>query len=249
MTMNLNPNEIHLWSVGPETSPSDREWDTYLTLLSTEEQTRHQRFHFAKDRQQYLLARALLRTTLSYYQPTIRPNEWQFGIEQYGKPFIQNNITPALYFNLSHTQGLIALAVSQDANIGVDVEMHERGNDLQNLAQHCYTPAELAYLYDDENAFRERFFSLWTLKEAFIKAVGKGLSMGLQTFEFHFSGPNIRIEGNSVEAPDSWYFCQWQPSPVHTLAIAQCRQAPLDQPKLRCFTSHPMRSWQETPDN
>src|SRR5690606_23274190 len=103
------------------------------------------RFVFARDRRQYTLARALLRTTLSKYHPQVRPEQWLFEFNAQGKPRVANVMKPAIHFNLSHTQDLIALAVRSDNEVGIDVESLNRDNNLQALSAHCFTEKERMY--------------------------------------------------------------------------------------------------------
>ncbi|MCK5897787.1 MAG: 4'-phosphopantetheinyl transferase superfamily protein [Methylococcales bacterium] len=176
----LPDNEIHLWCV--ETQKISSTLDDYKSLLNTEENIRWQRFKFEKHRHQYLATRALVRTTLSKYVP-IKAQDWQFLKNDYGKPAIsppQN-----LFFNLSHTENLIVCAVSRQKNIGVDIETINHKSSITEIAQRFFSPAETkALLHESNSVQKQRFFQYWTLKEAYIKAKGMGLSLPLEQFSF-----------------------------------------------------------------
>lgn len=154
-------------------------------MLDATEQQRAKRFIYDKDRQLFVTAHVFLRETLSHYAP-IEPADWTFQTNDYGKPAISNPGYENLQFNLSHTQGLVAVAVTQGKAVGVDVEQSTRNVDLQSLSRHVFAPSEVDdVLSVDESAIqRKKFFTYWTLKEAYIKARGRGLSLPLKKFWF-----------------------------------------------------------------
>ena len=101
-----------------------------------------------------------------------------FGTNSYGKPFLENN--KDYHFNISHTHNMIAAAVSNNP-VGVDVEK-VREIDL-GIAKRFFTECELNYIEKYRNRTYERFFEIWTKKEAYIKYTGKGLSIPLNSFD------------------------------------------------------------------
>jgi len=112
-------------------------------LLSEEERTRCARFMFARDRRDFAIAHALLRQTLSRHHP-IPPREWTFVPEPHGKPRISADLTTAadLHFNIAHTHGLVACAVSRGADVGIDVEEIERRSDPLEIASRYFSVIE-----------------------------------------------------------------------------------------------------------
>jgi 4'-phosphopantetheinyl transferase len=163
----------------------------YAALLSADEQTRWQRFARAADRQRFLLSRALLRTVLGDYL-SLEPRELRFVSDEWGKPHL--SAEPSLHFNLSHTQGMVALAVSRRAPVGVDVENMERVVDAEALTARYFAPEELFALQTlPPNARRAHFLRLWTLKEAYVKALGLGLRIPLDSFAFAPHGDAINV--------------------------------------------------------
>src|SRR5262245_55714687 len=110
----LTPAEIHLWLASSDEG-SEELHSAYREILDDSERERELRFHFAADRRRYRLTRALVRTVLSRYVP-VRPRDWVFAANAYGRPEIANPQGRAarLSFNVSHTQGLIVLGVTQD---------------------------------------------------------------------------------------------------------------------------------------
>lgn len=151
--------------------------------LDDKEHERAGAFRFDEDRKLYIAAHQFLRQTLSQYAP-VAPKAWLFTTTEYGKPFITNPGYEYLQFNLSHTKGLIACAISHTNAVGVDVEKHKPLNDLRSLCRYALSPVEADDVLSIMNSREreKRFFTYWTLKEAYIKATGMGLSSPLQQF-------------------------------------------------------------------
>lgn len=143
-------------------------------LLSQEETTRGRRFHFDRDRDRYVRGRGFLRHVLGQICGC-HPADLIFGSGPRGKPFLQEH---ALNFNLSHSQGLAVLAVSNAGPVGIDIEFIDRQVDMAGLAQTCLTTVEAAVLDALPEAARgARFFAFWTAKEARMKLTGEGMSL------------------------------------------------------------------------
>lgn len=183
------------------------------------------RFVFARHRHQYLVTRALLRSTLSHYVPSVAPQSWVFSSNAWGKPTILAPSVP-IAFNLSHTDKLIVLAVTLESTIGIDVEPLQRSIDLE-IADRFFSPQEVRDLFCLSPVERPRgFIELWTLKEAYIKARGQGLSIALDSFSFTFaSSGRIDFECETVRHQDlsRWHFWQWMSGPF---ALALCCLVP-----------------------
>lgn len=177
-------SEIHLWQVATDLPLSARQERQLVAELAPEERERHQRFRFECDRRQYLLAHALLRRALSCYTPQ-SPQSWRFTTNAYGKPRLAG---AGPRFNLSHTKGLVVCALAHDVHLGVDVERQHRAMDWQGLAERWLASEEQAWLAcQPEQARATAFLRLWTLKEAYVKAFGLGLSMALTGFAIGIS--------------------------------------------------------------
>lgn len=173
---------IDLWFVEPGTITSVALLNAYRNLLSDDEQARCARLHFAGHRHEYLITRALVRTVLSQLV-TLPARTLRFADNAYGRPSLIQ--WPELSFNVSHTDGMIALAVAENGQIGIDIERLGTRRSTQNLAQHCFTRREVIALQAiDPSRFDTTFFSYWTLKESYVKACGLGLSLPLDSFEF-----------------------------------------------------------------
>src|SRR5262245_17240681 len=159
-------------------------------VLSTEERARRDRFVFDRDRRDFVAAHALVRRLLSRAGDT-RAADWRFDIDAHGKPWVVTSQAgkPPLVFNLSHTHGLVACAVARGTTLGLDVERVDRIASGPDIAGRFFAPSEIRML--DRHApddYTGRFIELWTLKEAYIKAVGTGLAHPLDSFAFSFDG-------------------------------------------------------------
>jgi 4'-phosphopantetheinyl transferase len=215
----------------PEDAPPARV-ERCAALLDAGERARMGRFHAAADARRYLFAHALARTTLTRYAPETPPAGWRFRTNEHGRPEIAGAVTP-LRFNLSHTAGLVACAVAHDRDVGVDVEhLHpprwDAAASLEVAASH-FAPAERAGLEAaGPEARAARFFAIWTLKEAYIKARGLGLSLPLARFAFELDAgpePRVRFDAGFGDEPEAWHFACLRPTPAHALALA-VRRAP-----------------------
>jgi len=224
-TIEIAPNEVHLWFVFTEKIQDDNLIKDYMKLLNPEEVARHDRFVFQKDRKQYAITRALVRTVLSKYINQINPEGWEFIANEYGKPEIRPDMLPfALKFNISHTNKMIVLAVSHSHEVGVDVESYKRKISSDELAEYSFSESEYRQLKQINPVdFRERFFDYWTFKEAYIKACGMGLYIPLKSFSFTFSSSNkvsILFEKQRQDEPQDWKFWQMKVGHEFTVSLA-----------------------------
>lgn len=221
----LRPDEAHIWYLQPDRLASAQMiLDDYSCLLNSEERARRDQRTLEAGRLEYLLGRALVRLTLSRYAP-VRPEHWGFVANPHGRPEISRPVlTPALRFNLSHCNGLIACAVASDREIGIDVEDTARSTRFLEVARGSFSPSEfreLSVLPPERQ--RARFFEYWTLKESYIKARGLGLSLPLDEFSFVLEPKRpIRIEfGKRIQdEPGSWQFELRKVTERHQMALA-----------------------------
>lgn len=190
-------------------------------VLSSDERARHERFRFARDRRDYAAAHALLRTTLSWCTGDA-PATWRFETTNSGKPFLPPGF-PKLSFNLSHAHGIVACAVTENSEVGIDVETIDRPADVERIAERFFAASERAALRAlmEEGARRARFFELWTLKEAFLKAIGSGLGHPLDALSFDLDREHAIVFAPPPDTrADAWQFALFVPTARHRLAIA-----------------------------
>lgn len=213
--------DIDVWLVDDRDVTDTALLDTYQKLLNAEESGRHQRFVFARHRHQFLVARALVRCTLAQYMDLDDPAGVAFSKNDHGKPLLLADTSQQ--FNLTHTNGLIALAVTPENAVGIDVEFLSRQADVVKLAERYFSNAETADLFALPVAeWNQRFYDLWTLKEAYVKACGTGLKTPLKDFGFHFDGDSVSIEfsKNIIDDPNAWQFWQLDVDGAFRVSIA-----------------------------
>ena len=192
----------------------------YRKYLSADEIVTMGKFAFQKDRDQYLLTRAMVRKVVS--QRTGRHfSSLQFENNLYGKPKLKDT-SAAISFNVSHTSGLIALAFSEcTAGIGVDIENTSRDIDLE-IRDSFFTAQELLIYEEVPEADKKNyFFELWTLKESYMKAIGKGFSISPRSFGFkRISNSQYNFRENQLESvPGEFRFHLTDIVPFYKLAI------------------------------
>jgi 4'-phosphopantetheinyl transferase len=220
----LCPNEIQVWYARPEDFNDEVIQQKFHSWLSETERACLKAFRFEQDRLTYLVAHALLRAALSSYTD-VKPADWQFHTNPFNKPFIAPALnTQGLHFNLSHTKGMVALALTRIGPVGIDVESTSREQNISEIAPDILTSNEYLDLNKQAQSDQHtRLLKYWTLKEAFVKATGLGLTSGLQTFEFDLEAqpqPIIRFLSPKDTLSKNWQFKQCILSSGHILALA-----------------------------
>lgn len=236
----LKANEIHFFYTPVEEIQDPLLLNHYRSIITAKEAAKAEKFIFAKDKHNSLVTRALLRFALSSSTNTAAEN-FEFTENSYGKPaLIPDPIHPPIRFNLSHSSGITACALTLNNEIGIDIENYTRDVD-PGLADRFFTKSESAYLQQCSAENKQQvFFDFWTLKESYSKARGKGLSIGLDTFGFEIE-PSVRIYFNKVvdETPDDWIFFRFSPVENFKAAIAVHSSLHTDDFKLHIYKCIP----------
>jgi 4'-phosphopantetheinyl transferase len=217
----ISKQDIHLWLVRECEVNDPALLETYLTLLSDREIARYERLRLAQDKKEFLLTQVLARAVLADYLDIDNPGELQFERNPHGKPYLPGDNKPQ--FNLTNSNGVVALAVTAGIEVGVDIEYLHRKVACLNLARRYFTPEE-AQSFEGltEASIRDRFFDFWTLKEAWLKAYGTGLKTSLNTFGFTLGADNITITFTDQldEKPDDWSFLQFDMEGGYRLSVS-----------------------------
>jgi len=199
--MNIEDNNIHIWQLTVKDFIS--EIDDFLQILSNDEKKRAKRFKFPQHRDNYIITHGVLRKLLGQYlnQP---PQDIIFIYNDHGKPSINNKI----HFNMSHSKDLALFAFSNN-QIGVDIEYIKPKIEYEELAKRFFSAQEYqAIMQTPAETRKKAFFNCWTCKEAFIKAIGEGLSFPLKDFDVAINANNnksllLNIH-NSNYNPQNW---------------------------------------------
>jgi 4'-phosphopantetheinyl transferase len=222
----LPAGAVHVWLNYTQALTPDAVARLSAAILEPEERARCARLLRPRQQHEHTLARLGLRHVLSRYAP-VHPRDWRFTANAYGRPAIAAPAQHAdLHFNLSHTAGLTAYAVTRGDAVGIDVEDLTRDphTDLQTLADRWYAPPEAAALARVPVAqHAQRFLEYWTLKEAYIKARGIGLSLALDSFAMELTlGVPIKLRRLLHDAADTldWRFLLALVDERYPLAVA-----------------------------
>ena len=178
-TLTLSADEVHVWHAKLD----DHVADHFRPLLTADEIARADRFHFAKDRNNYVVARGLLRKLLASYIG-IGAARLLFSYGEKGKPSLDASHGSAINFNVAHSQARAIYAFSRGRELGVDMEFVREDVEGGQIAERFFSRREIQELGTvPAELKREAFFNCWTRKEAYIKARGEGLSMPLDEFD------------------------------------------------------------------
>jgi len=205
----LPERRVDLWHVWADAVADDGLLRQCRMLLDAEELAQEGRLRMPRDRRRFLVRRALARSVLSHYTG-VGPKAWRFTRNCHGKPAIAGPIRPPLHFNLSHSSGMIVMAVARDRPVGVDIEEMRSGVSNFQVARRYFAREEIEFLERVPEADRsEAFYQLWTLKESFLKARGVGLSSGLRHFGFRIRAdkpPAVFFRGCNFDDDEAWQF-------------------------------------------
>jgi 4'-phosphopantetheinyl transferase len=218
---------LELWLAYPGDLAEPAVEEACAALLDDAERARAARFRFARHRVEFLATHALTRVALSHAHP-LPPHAWSFSVNKYGKPSPIPEC--GLGFNQSNSLELAVCLIARPEKtggaipeVGVDVESLARAKEIVPLAPRVFSTAERAQLDAlPVTARPDRALSLWTLKEAYIKARGMGLSLPLDGISFLFDGPQaVRLEvaPEVDDDPGRWQFCRFDYA-GHRIALA-----------------------------
>jgi 4'-phosphopantetheinyl transferase len=203
----INDNDVHIWIIDIENYRENI--DNFQRILSVDEEEKVKRFSFDALKEIFIINRGYLRIILSQYL-RLKPEEISFTYNHKGKPLLDDTILRKIEFNLSHKNNYTVYSFSNE-NIGIDLENINDKVQMENIAKRFFCHNEFDYLKNLE--FREKqehFFKLWTLKEAYLKAIGEGLSGGLDSICFTIDENTQQMqliqEKNTFKKDNPWYF-------------------------------------------
>lgn len=218
----LGAQEVHVWRAYlPAHLPR---LVALANLLSADEQMAAARFHFAPDRERYILTHGLLREILHVYL-AIAPERLHFTFGHHGKPSLDEAVNGGwVRFNLSHAQDMTLFAFCRDQELGIDIERIRYDIEYERIARHVFSPYEITTLLAlPRHEHTEAFFRCWTAKEAFVKGLGGGLSIPLHQFDCAFApGSPAAILATRPDASQAsrWTLARLEPGPDYVAALA-----------------------------
>jgi 4'-phosphopantetheinyl transferase len=213
---------VHVWRVDLDVPPDRRA--ARAATLSAEEHERARRFRLDAHRERWITARGTLRAVLAAYVRR-SPANLELAAGAHGKPFLREAGAPsALRFNLAHTDDLALIAVAWHRDVGVDIEREAPERADLAVAERMFTADEARALAGMPPALRCRaFFALWTAREAYAKAIGRGLDAMRETPPAGWTVRHLALGAGyaaavamerGTEAVRCWHWQDEPPSPI-----------------------------------
>ena len=215
---NLPSDQVDIWRIYLDLSTEPAK--SIESKLSADEIHRAARFVYPQDRRRFILAHGHMRGLLARYLDC-QPDQLNFSTNQYGKPELLDH---TLEFNLSHSGDFALLAASRAHRVGIDVERVRQDMQFEDLAKRFFSEREYSELMDLPPDQRiTGFFRYWTLKEAYIKAHGLGLSLSLDSFDIALTsnkGPVLRATRPNSKEASRWTLSSFEVDAEYTGAVA-----------------------------
>lgn len=199
MTKNTNPanildgkltnNKIHIWKVNTD-YPSVEIESLYRNILSLNERERVDRLRSEDDKKRFIVSRGQLRKSLSHYLE-VGPADIAFTYNKYGKPSINSEINGEnIKFNASHSNKLVVYAITQNTEVGIDLEYIREVSKADKIVSRYFGEEENDFYYSQPDDKKDlAFFTLWTRKEAYSKARGMGIGLPGKKFDLNLVSP------------------------------------------------------------
>lgn len=214
--LNLLKDEVHVWRASLKT---EREvFDRFEATLASDEKSRAARFVFPRDRDSFVMARGILRELLGKYLGW-PPATLEFDYGPHGKPALHTeNSHPPICFNLAHSHGLALYAFADRRELGIDLELIRPDFGGEEVAKRFFSTRELTELRAWPPALQAQgFFACWTRKEAYVKALGGGLQIPLNSFDVSLTSGRL---GQLHSARNLlWSLHSFQPAPQFVAAV------------------------------
>ncbi|MFV9990603.1 MAG: 4'-phosphopantetheinyl transferase superfamily protein [Coxiella endosymbiont of Dermacentor nuttalli] len=218
----LKEGEVHIWR-------AFLDWPIEaikkgLANLSMEEKARVKRLVNNQHRCYYIASHTALHAILTLYLPVL--SALRFHYNDYGKPYLLNN--PSLYFNLSDSHKIALYAITVNREIGIDIESMKSSIHAKDIAERFFSPNEnLACNHRKlpKDQYIEGFYRIWTLKEAYVKVIGQGLSFGLNRFTTNVNIDSVKRDGlldvdEDANVAKRWALCSIPSAPGYMAALA-----------------------------
>lgn len=225
--LTLSNDDVHVWCVSLQQPIPIIE--QLACLLSADEKDRAARYYFEHLQNSFIVARGMLRILLANYLE-LQPAQIELTYLPAGKPHLSENLKKSIFFNLSHSHELVLYAFSPNRNVGIDIEHIRPIEDLGSISENNFSATENFELKTlPSEKILEGFFNCWTRKEAYIKAIGDGISFPLQQFDVSLKPGDpanlLRVRGNAREA-QRWCMYELHPADDYVGALVVEGSAP-----------------------
>ena len=212
-------HEVLVWYADLSQLP-EFDHNLFLDILDDSEVVINNNYLIAEKRREHAISHLLRRIMLSDILK-LNASKIEFQYTKYGKPILKyRNID--LDFNITHTDRAVACILSRIGKVGIDMESNESVKNIELMSRNCLTTKEQSFIYRSDN-LESNFIKLWTLKEAYLKAIGKGLYIYPQQIEFDpitILVGNPKFMSNQNILLDEWYFKLFQP--ISNMVMAVC---------------------------
>jgi 4'-phosphopantetheinyl transferase len=226
----LPSGELHIWQV--TSHPAAAQLEQFKRALSETELSKIPFFEIESVRESYVIGQGALRILLSSYLE-IPPNLVEIGRRRKGKPYSIDD--PGLYFNMSNSGGLAAIAFSRDSEVGIDIERIRPLPDLDDMITMNFTASEIRFINTRPKEKINRFFRFWTVKESYLKAIGEGMRLTPDSLEFSIEKDCIKqLSVKGIFEPEDWNFKEFSPATDYVGTITYGRdEAVIRQMKFK----------------
>ena len=212
----LGGGQVHVWRA--RLGVEDDRLRVCHALLSQEESQRAARYAFDEPRRRFVVARGTLRAILAAYVGAAA-SDLVFAYGEHGKPRLTTPDTDTT-FNLSHSGDRVLLAIARGRDVGVDVERTQRNVNWEAVSRRFFEGGEQTALFElPEEERRAAFFRCWTRKEAFMKATGRGVTYGLQSFSVNLAPEDPDLLWLETGSPEDWGLADADPDDEHAGAM------------------------------
>lgn len=220
-TLALAADAVHVWRVDLRVSPECVQ--RLAATLSADERARAERFRFPEHRERFIVAHGVLRDILSRYLD-MPADQLVFATNPYGKPALAASEHAWLQFNLSHSGAMVLFAVTRDRPVGIDVEQIIPPDNFPRLVEQFFSANEnAAFRALPEGQRAAAFFAGWTRKEAYVKALGMGVSLPLDQFDVTMNPDEparLLADRRYPHHVGAWSLLSFDPAPGYTAALA-----------------------------
>lgn len=236
----LMGNEVHIWNT--KISENVDNLDLYWSLLTPNEQSRSTRYYFNKDKNRYIISRAILKMLVAGYiqrrleQNALCPLEILFEYNRYGKPFLgpeMNVFSSNLKFNLAHSRDSIIYIFANNIEVGIDIEFCDSKLNINEMVYFCCSEQEKIFLQNLPISESKRiyFYAIWVVKEAITKSIGMGLSYDIKKISVNLSKVITTNFNNPISVKvdnyDDWNISLFEPSLGYYSAFALSKKIDL----------------------
>ncbi|MBK2125958.1 4'-phosphopantetheinyl transferase family protein [Fangia hongkongensis] len=212
--------------------------DIDLTVLSLPDEIHlnAQKFKHPKKRSEYLVSQWIRRDVLLKYY-NVELNQQSFYYSEKGRPYLENSV---IDFNISHTDQYVLMAVSAQQMVGIDVQSVKEKTDVLSIAKHYFSPSEYKMLSSlSEKVQKERFYQIWTLKEASLKLTGEGIANGLVSYSFFVENHTL-VSDKTSKSKDIYYYSG---KLSENILLSLASNKPIKQLEIYCFSD---KGWQRS---